>query len=178
MTWQASVVLVQHSVCHTSLRQAPTPQLKLSHHGRASGSQMARRAKCPTNPPRRCIVYEAALPASVHVEICHLRCTLSLAAGQQPHSPESLSASSNTNKSAPVQADFAPMAYNPAAPPAPEPIAHREKTPPPPDAADGTGLAAAAAADCTVSSPCCQICPMRRAAWKMPPEWPPIWPRC
>ncbi|KAH6620561.1 hypothetical protein C7974DRAFT_399980 [Boeremia exigua] len=35
---------------------------------------------------------------------------------------------------------FAPMAYNPAAPAAPEPIAHREKTPPPPDAADGTGL--------------------------------------
>ncbi|KAH7048460.1 hypothetical protein B0J12DRAFT_115684 [Macrophomina phaseolina] len=40
-------------------------------------------------------------------------------------------------------ASYAPMAYNPAAPAAPEPIAHREKTPPP---ADGdTGLAAAAA---------------------------------
>jgi hypothetical protein len=38
---------------------------------------------------------------------------------------------------------YAPMAYNPAAPAAPEPIAHREKTPPPPDAADGTGLGAA-----------------------------------
>jgi hypothetical protein len=36
--------------------------------------------------------------------------------------------------------NYAPMAYNPAAPAAPEPIAHREKTPPPPDAADGTGL--------------------------------------
>ena len=35
---------------------------------------------------------------------------------------------------------FAPMAYNPAAPAAPEPIAHREKTPPPVDAAEGTGL--------------------------------------
>ncbi|KAE9972316.1 hypothetical protein EG327_009520 [Venturia inaequalis] len=34
----------------------------------------------------------------------------------------------------------APMAYNPAAPAAPEPIAHREKTPPPPDAENGTGL--------------------------------------
>lgn len=43
--------------------------------------------------------------------------------------------------------NFTPMAYNPAAPPAPEPIAHREDTPPPPDAVDGTGLAAAAQAD-------------------------------
>ncbi|KKY22847.1 putative rna recognition motif-containing protein [Diplodia seriata] len=41
-------------------------------------------------------------------------------------------------------ASYAPMAYNPAAPAAPEPIAHREKTPPPPDAESGTGLAAAA----------------------------------
>jgi hypothetical protein len=38
----------------------------------------------------------------------------------------------------------APMAYNPAAPAAPEPIAHREKTPPPPDAEGGTGLNIAA----------------------------------
>ncbi|KAL3475161.1 hypothetical protein BJX99DRAFT_230107 [Aspergillus californicus] len=42
---------------------------------------------------------------------------------------------------------FTPLPYNPAAPPAPEPIKHREKTPPPPDAANGTGLAAALAAD-------------------------------
>ncbi|UPX13496.1 uncharacterized protein EKO05_0004002 [Ascochyta rabiei] len=42
---------------------------------------------------------------------------------------------------------FAPMAYNPAAPAAPEPIAHREKTPPPLDGADGTGLAGAAVND-------------------------------
>ncbi|KAL5115926.1 hypothetical protein ACEQ8H_006148 [Pleosporales sp. CAS-2024a] len=42
---------------------------------------------------------------------------------------------------------YAPMAYNPAAPAAPEPIAHREKTPPPPDADDGTGLAHAPAQD-------------------------------
>ncbi|KMU83982.1 hypothetical protein CIHG_01766 [Coccidioides immitis H538.4] len=41
--------------------------------------------------------------------------------------------------------NYAPLAYNPAAPAAPEPIKHREKTPPPPDAATGTGLAAAAA---------------------------------
>ncbi|GAB7338064.1 hypothetical protein MBLNU457_4432t1 [Dothideomycetes sp. NU457] len=38
----------------------------------------------------------------------------------------------------------APVAYNPAAPQAPEPIAHREKTPPPPEADSGTGLMAAA----------------------------------
>ncbi|KAL4885863.1 hypothetical protein BJY04DRAFT_214060 [Aspergillus karnatakaensis] len=44
-------------------------------------------------------------------------------------------------------AQFTPLPYNPAAPAAPEPIKHREKTPPPPDAADGTGLAAAIAAD-------------------------------
>lgn len=43
------------------------------------------------------------------------------------------------------QESFAPLAYNPAAPAAPEPIQHREKTPPPPDAGTGTGLAAAAA---------------------------------
>ncbi|KAK3066254.1 hypothetical protein LTS18_001869, partial [Coniosporium uncinatum] len=43
--------------------------------------------------------------------------------------------------------DFAPMAYNPAAPAAPEPIAHREKTPPPVDATHGTGLVAAAQYD-------------------------------
>lgn len=42
---------------------------------------------------------------------------------------------------------FAPMAYNPAAPAAPEPIAHREKTPPPLDAAEGTGLVGAAVHD-------------------------------
>ena len=38
---------------------------------------------------------------------------------------------------------FQPLAYNPAAPAAPEPIKHREKTPPPPDAETGTGLASA-----------------------------------
>ena len=41
----------------------------------------------------------------------------------------------------------APVGYNPAAPAAPEPIAHREKTPPPFDAEGGTGLAAAAKFD-------------------------------
>ena len=44
-------------------------------------------------------------------------------------------------------ARFQPLAYNPAAPPAPEPIQHREKTPPPIDAEVGTGLAAAALRD-------------------------------
>ncbi|KIW94573.1 uncharacterized protein Z519_04549 [Cladophialophora bantiana CBS 173.52] len=43
--------------------------------------------------------------------------------------------------------DYTPLAYNPAAPAAPEPIAHREDTPPPVDASDGTGLAAAARHD-------------------------------
>jgi hypothetical protein len=43
--------------------------------------------------------------------------------------------------------EFKPMAYNPAAPAAPEPIAHREPTPPPPDAESGTGLTGAALND-------------------------------
>ena len=42
---------------------------------------------------------------------------------------------------------YTPLAYNPAAPPAPEKRAHREKTPPPPD--PGTGLHAAAYDDHT-----------------------------
>jgi hypothetical protein len=69
--------------------------------------------------------------------------------GQQSQSPNPPSVASNARsvKSEGQPAGFAPMAYNPAAPPAPEPIAHREKTPPPADAADGTGLAAAAVAD-------------------------------
>ena len=37
---------------------------------------------------------------------------------------------------------YAPLAYNPAAPAAPEPVNHREKTPPPPDADVGAGLGA------------------------------------
>lgn len=49
--------------------------------------------------------------------------------------------------------NFAPMAYNPAAPAAPEPIAHREDTPPPPDDGHGTGLAAAAMHDQTAYQP-------------------------
>lgn len=43
-------------------------------------------------------------------------------------------------------ANFAPMAYNPAAPAAPEAIKHREKTPPPEDGA-GNPLAVAATSD-------------------------------
>jgi hypothetical protein len=45
------------------------------------------------------------------------------------------------------QTDYTPLAYNPAAPAAPEPIKHREKTPPPEDAEGGTGLISAAVAD-------------------------------
>ncbi|KAL2427028.1 hypothetical protein ABEF95_007075 [Exophiala dermatitidis] len=47
----------------------------------------------------------------------------------------------------PSSTNFTPLAYNPAAPAAPEPIAHREDTPPPVDGMDGTGLAAAAKHD-------------------------------
>ncbi|KAL8716015.1 MAG: hypothetical protein Q9225_006297 [Loekoesia sp. 1 TL-2023] len=56
-------------------------------------------------------------------------------------------ASSNTQETPKSNGpdSFKPLAYNPAAPPAPEPIKHREKTPPPPEAEhEGTGLSAAA----------------------------------
>ena len=48
--------------------------------------------------------------------------------------------------------NFQPLAYNPAAPAAPEPIRHREKTPPPSDGENGTGLASAAYRDHTLST--------------------------
>ncbi|PWY91226.1 hypothetical protein BO70DRAFT_358672 [Aspergillus heteromorphus CBS 117.55] len=52
---------------------------------------------------------------------------------------------------APVPAP-APLPYNPAAPAAPEPIKHREKTPPPDDGETGTGLTTAAIVDTYPSS--------------------------
>ncbi|OCK78493.1 hypothetical protein K432DRAFT_356699 [Lepidopterella palustris CBS 459.81] len=64
-----------------------------------------------------------------------------------PTAPIPSSIGAGSPQPAEVQNNYAPMAYNPAAPAAPEPIAHREKTPPPPDAEDGTGLAAAAIHD-------------------------------
>lgn len=58
--------------------------------------------------------------------------------------PPPTAASGNIQEE-PQPKSFQPLAYNPAAPPAPEPIKHREKTPPPPEAEhEGTGLAAAA----------------------------------
>ncbi len=60
-------------------------------------------------------------------------------------------ASNETSQAAPKSKDpesFKPLAYNPAAPPAPEKIKPREKTPPPPEAeTEGTGLSAAAYQD-------------------------------
>lgn len=61
-----------------------------------------------------------------------------------PVSPVTTSPAPAGRAAAEVPAGFAPMAYNPAAPGAPEPIAHREKTPPPADAVGGTGLNQAA----------------------------------
>ncbi|PGG95476.1 hypothetical protein GX51_08234 [Blastomyces parvus] len=65
----------------------------------------------------------------------------------QPVSPiEDPSAPPTSNpEEAPV--NYTPLAYNPSAPAAPEPIKPREKTPPPPDGVAGTGLAAAAVSD-------------------------------
>ena len=71
---------------------------------------------------------------------------------QAAHSPSPVSDLSHNSKHAtantqPATQSFTPMAYNPAAPAAPEPIAPREDTPPPDDGAGGTGLAAAARHD-------------------------------
>lgn len=69
------------------------------------------------------------------------------------HSSSSMSSPSPPQRQPNIQdkqsspVPFVPMAYNPAAPPAPEPIAHREDTPPLPDDGHGTGLAAAALHD-------------------------------
>ncbi|KAF2223699.1 hypothetical protein BDZ85DRAFT_112969 [Elsinoe ampelina] len=60
---------------------------------------------------------------------------------------ESRSSNQNSSTSATPATAPAPAPYNPAAPSKPEPIAHREKTPPPPEAVGGTGLAAAAVMD-------------------------------
>ncbi|KKK19596.1 hypothetical protein P175DRAFT_0437937 [Aspergillus ochraceoroseus IBT 24754] len=65
--------------------------------------------------------------------------------GPPPQQPSPINPSPAEQKR--DSAQFAPLPYNPAAPAAPEPIKHREKTPPPPDAGEGTGLAAAMAAD-------------------------------
>lgn len=80
-----------------------------------------------------------------------------------PHAPSvvssrpqltSYSSSHSQRTPSSVSVSYSPAAqpvviapYNPAAPAAPEPIAHREKTPPPPDAASDTGLTAAALHD-------------------------------
>ncbi|KAF2663558.1 hypothetical protein BT63DRAFT_484281 [Microthyrium microscopicum] len=80
-------------------------------------------------------------PRSNSISTTHTNNSTVPANGQTPVSPPS---------SPPVEQQvpgFAPAAYNPAAPAAPEPIAHREKTPPPPDAETGTGLGAAAMHD-------------------------------
>jgi len=67
---------------------------------------------------------------------------------RQQASPHSPSQSADGHGQGRDAQSFAPLAYNPAAPAAPEKIAHREKTPPPPEAvAGGTGLAAAAMSD-------------------------------
>ncbi|KIW01520.1 uncharacterized protein PV09_06998 [Verruconis gallopava] len=61
---------------------------------------------------------------------------------QAPHT-NGVSAAPVHPSQSPPATNFTPMGYNPAAPAAPETRVHREKTPPPPDAESGTGLAAA-----------------------------------
>ena len=70
--------------------------------------------------------------------------------GTRQHTPKTQIRTPSQSQDAPkaqTSMTFQPLAYNPAAPPAPEPIKHREKTPPPVDAEVGTGLAAAALRD-------------------------------
>lgn len=74
---------------------------------------------------------------SMPVRADSISTTQSQPARHTPASPPASVSSDATPQYAPV------TAYNPAAPVAPEPIAHREKTPPPADAASGTGLKAA-----------------------------------
>ncbi|OQD77712.1 hypothetical protein PENDEC_c002G05139 [Penicillium decumbens] len=64
--------------------------------------------------------------------------------------------------------NLAPLPYNPAAPAAPEPIKHREKTPPPEDGTEGTGLMAAVAADQGIP-----YAPQRQASGGVPSFAPP-----
>ena len=78
----------------------------------------------------------------------------STATSVSPATPASIPATMRRGHSSPKAEDttnYQPLAYNPAAPAAPEPIAHREKTPPPVDADPGTGLSAAAHRDHTQS---------------------------
>ncbi|KAL9095915.1 MAG: hypothetical protein Q9165_001913 [Trypethelium subeluteriae] len=71
----------------------------------------------------------------------------SLSTNQSSSAPSMTRGTTASSPPAESRSVFVPMAYNPAAPAAPEPIKHREKTPPPIDAEDGTGLAAAAMHD-------------------------------
>ena len=63
------------------------------------------------------------------------------------HIPQISGSEQPSNKAAITSAvdkqDYKPLAYNPAAPAAPEPIKHREKTPPPSDVGPGNGFIAA-----------------------------------
>ena len=74
----------------------------------------------------------------------------STTASVSPATSASVSGMTDRGRSPPTHEDttnFQPLAYNPAAPAAPEPIKHREKTPPPVDGDGGTGLSAAAQRD-------------------------------
>jgi hypothetical protein len=94
-------------------------------------------------PPAQCeILDEPAPPAHQSAEVFSVVQKLEQAAlgdntpggqeQQQTNARPPLSAVPSAATAAPPQ-DFAPMAYNPAAPAAPEQIRHREKTPPPED---------------------------------------------
>ncbi|KAI4250192.1 MAG: hypothetical protein L6R40_000364 [Gallowayella cf. fulva] len=68
------------------------------------------------------------------------------------------------------QETYKPLAYNPAAPPAPEPIKYREKTPPPPEAeTEGTGLSAAAYNDHNISHAVSPLSHPGHASLSQPP---------
>lgn len=69
------------------------------------------------------------------------------AQGPARSSPQVVGDSNSPIKVSQPDHNYTPLAYNPAAPAAPEPIAHREDTPPPVDGVEGTGLSAAAIHD-------------------------------
>ncbi|KIW42104.1 uncharacterized protein PV06_05689 [Exophiala oligosperma] len=98
----------------------------------------------PTQPATAAAAALGQVPSTAHAAAAAVAATSPSPGSastniERNHSAHSLTPASGTN--------FTPLAYNPAAPAAPEPIAHREDTPPPVDAANGTGLATAAMHD-------------------------------
>lgn len=87
-------------------------------------------------PPAQVEVLDEPAPSPQPLSMSHVVQKLEIAAISDPQygmlpGPPAMAPLSSSDKTQP--ASFVPMAYNPAAPAAPETIQHREKTPPPDD---------------------------------------------